>query len=242
MHTERLDLMIDRELVHLAPSWSLRAAPRTMIGLLALRGVRNPATSDAVNAAATALETELRDRYAGQDRAAILATPPFPAYTDYFKRFGQRYHVALQLESIAFKGKALPRVAALVEAMFIAELRHGLLTAGHDLDQLTPPITVAIGDGSETFATPRGETATVKADDIYTASREGVLSAIITGPSALARITPETTNALFVVYAPPGVDEAAITAHFDEIARLAAAVAGNTDLDERRVIISGTTA
>jgi hypothetical protein len=34
---------------------------------------------------------------------------------------------------VALKGKAIPRQAALVEAMFMAELENLILTAGHDL-------------------------------------------------------------------------------------------------------------
>jgi hypothetical protein len=39
------------------------------------------------------------------------------------------YHIALQLEPVVLKGKSLPNVAALVEAMFTAELGDLLLTA-----------------------------------------------------------------------------------------------------------------
>ena len=46
-----------------------------------------------------------------------------------------------------------------------------------------------------------------------------VLSAIITGPSDVARIGPETTAALFYTYAPPGVDSGLVDAHLDEIER-----------------------
>lgn len=43
------------------------------------------------------------------------------------------YHVALQFESVVFKGKALlNNVAALDESMIMAELDDLLLTAGHD--------------------------------------------------------------------------------------------------------------
>lgn len=190
----------------------------TIAGALAMRDVANPRHNAAIDQLAAELETELRARYAGQDRAAIQATPPLPAYAAYYRRFGQRYHVGMQLESVALKGKSLPRVAALVEAMFIAELRHGILTAGHDLDAVATPITVGVGTGAESFVAPNGDSATVKAEDVFTATTDGVLSAIITGPSALARIAAETTAALFVVYAPPGVPRELVELHLDEIA------------------------
>lgn len=198
-------------------SWTARAEPGAIAGFLGLDQVSNPAQHDGINQLASTLEADLRDRFAGQDRAAIQETPPHPAYAAFYKRFGQRYHVGMQLDSVARKGKSLPRVAALVEAMFIAELRNGILTAGHDWGAVTPPVTLGVGSGAESFTKANGESTTVKDGDLYTADATGVLSAIISGPSALARITPETTSVLFVVYAPPGVEPALVEAHLDEL-------------------------
>jgi DNA/RNA-binding domain of Phe-tRNA-synthetase-like protein len=125
----------------------------------------------------------------------------------------------MQLESVAQKGKALPRVAALVEAMFIAELRNLLLTAGHDLDALELPVRLTVGSG-EPFTAPNGQETTVRAGDMVIVDARGrVLSAIISRPSDVARIGPETTAALFYTYAPPGVVSALLAAHLDEIER-----------------------
>lgn len=198
------------------PSWR-EAYPGATVGLIALRGVSNPATHDGLNDLAGALETEVRSRLGAADRETIRAKPPLPAYAAYYKRWGQRYHVAMQLESVAQKGKALPRGAALVEAMFIAELRNLLLTAGHDLDALELPVRLSVGSG-ESFIAPNGQETSVKAGDMFIADAQGrVLSAIITGPSHIARIGPETTAALFYSYAPPGIESSLIEAHLDEI-------------------------
>jgi DNA/RNA-binding domain of Phe-tRNA-synthetase-like protein len=198
------------------PAWR-EAHPGASVGLIALRGVANPAGNDNLNDLASALETDLRSRLGSADRETIRATPPLPVYASYYKRWGQRYHVAMQLESVALKGKSLPRVAALVEAMFIAELRNLLLTAGHDLDALELPVRLTVGSG-QSFTAPNGQETTVKAGDMVIADARGrVLSAIITGPSDVARIGPETTAALFYTYAPPGVDAALLQAHLDEI-------------------------
>ena len=138
------------------------------------------------------------------ERQELRALPPLPSYAAYYKRWGQRYHVGMQFESVAQKGKPLPRVAALVEAMFIAELRNRLLTAGHDLDRLALPCTSAPARASRSPPQRRGDS--VKDGDMFIADADGhVLSAVITGPSDFARIGPETTSALFYLYAPPGV-------------------------------------
>ena len=154
-----------------APSWR-EAHPGASVGLIALRGVTNPTSNDRLNDLAGALETEVRSRLGTADRETIRAIPPLPAYAAYYRRWGQRYHVAMQLESVAQKGKALPRVAALVEAMFIAELRNLLLTAGHDLDALALPVRLTVGSG-ESFIAPNGQETSVKAGDMVIADADG---------------------------------------------------------------------
>lgn len=206
------------ELLTVSPAW--RAAhPGATYGLIAFRGVQNPPSHEGINAAATELESSLRERFSADDRDALRVTPPLPAYAAYYKRWGQRYHVGMQLESVALKGKPVPRVAALVEAMFVSELANLLLTGGHDLDKLTLPVVLDAGAGQE-FTGPNGKTQTVKDGDMFTADAEGrVLSAVITGPSDFARISPETTAALFYAYGPPGISADDMGAHLDAIAR-----------------------
>ena len=57
-----------------------------------------------------------------------------------------------QLES-AFKCKPVPSAAALVEAMFMAELESQLLTAGHDLDSLRSPLILDVSSGNDRYVT-----------------------------------------------------------------------------------------
>lgn len=222
-------------LLVVTPEW--RAAhPGAQYGLLAVRGVVNPAAHDAINAEASALEAEVRERYGSLERDALRATPPLPAYADYYKRWGQRYHVGMQLESVAQKGKDLPRVAALVEAMFICELRNLLLTAGHDLDALVLPLRLRAG-AWETFISPGGKEMAVKEGDMFTADSEGrVLSAIITGPSDVARIGPDTMNAVFYSYVPPGIPTAVLEAHLDEIERNVRLISPDAEVIARELV------
>ena len=217
------------------PAWRT-SHPGARVGLIALRGVRNLAAHDELNELASVLEEDLRDRLGTVDRETIRAMPPLPAYAAYYKRWGQRYHVAMQLESVAQKSKPLPRVAALVEAMFIAELRNLLLTAGHDLDELELPVRLSAGAG-EAFSGPSGKEMTVKPGDMFIAEAQGrVLSAIITGPSDFARIGPETTAALFYTYAPPGVDPDLISTHLDEIERNVRLISPEAEVIGREIV------
>jgi DNA/RNA-binding domain of Phe-tRNA-synthetase-like protein len=74
-----------------------------------------------------------------------------------------------------------------------------------------------VGRGDECYAIPSGSEIMVKPGDMYTADSEGVLSAIITGPAARARIGSETRAALFVCYGPPGVTREAMEHHLETI-------------------------
>jgi DNA/RNA-binding domain of Phe-tRNA-synthetase-like protein len=223
------------QILEVDPNWC-EAHPGASVGLIAMRGVANPASNESLNDLASVLKCELRSRLETADRETIRAIPPLPAYAAYYKRWGQRYHVAMQLESVAQKGKALPRVAALIEAMFIAELRNLLLTAGHDLDALELPVHLTVGTG-ESFTAPNGQETTVKSGDMVIADARGrVLSAIITGPSDFARIGPETTAALFYVYAPPGVDSSLVDAHLNEIERNVRLISPDAEIAGREIV------
>jgi len=217
------------------PEWR-ETHPGASVGLIAMRGASNPARDERLNDLATALETDVRSRFGSAHRETIRTTPPLPAYAAYYKRWGQRYHVAMQLESVAQKGKAVPRVAALVEAMFIAELRNLLLTAGHDLDALELPVRLTVGTG-ESFIAPNGQETSVKPGDmVITDARGRVLSAIVTGPSDFARIGPETTAALFYAYAPPGVDPTLVEGHLNEIERNVRLIAPEATIAAREIV------
>ena len=179
--------------------------PEAHAGVLVMRGAANQTQHAGLEARKAALEEELRTRYAGQDRLALLQNPILLPYDQYYKRFKKTYHVQLQLESILFKGKSIPRVAALVECMFMAEMDGLLLTAGHDLDVLHLPLTLDVATGEETYTLLRGEPQTPKPGDMMIRDTEGIISSIIYGPDQRTQIAAGTTSAIFTIYAPAGV-------------------------------------
>jgi DNA/RNA-binding domain of Phe-tRNA-synthetase-like protein len=191
------------------------AYPGAQIGILALRNVANPEVCPALDLQKIALEDRLRQQFAGQTRQAIEALPTIQAYTSYLKPFKKTYHVLLQLESVALKGKLIPRVAALVEAMFMAELESQLLTAGHDLDSLHLPVSIEVAGGDERYILLNGQEQILKANDMYIRDRVGIISDIIYGPDQRTQIRQETTNVLFTVYAPAGIAQDSLVSHLE---------------------------
>jgi DNA/RNA-binding domain of Phe-tRNA-synthetase-like protein len=193
------------------------AYPDAHAGILAMRGVENPAVHAELERRKGALEAQLRAQFAGQDRQVLEALPTMQAYHAYYKPFNKTYHVLGQLESIAFKGRAIPSVAALVEAMFMAEVKNGLLTAGHDLDSLQLPVTLGVASGGERYTLLRGQEQALKAGDMFMADGAGVISSILYGPDQRTQIRPVTRNALFAVYAPAGIGPEAVQMHLQDI-------------------------
>jgi DNA/RNA-binding domain of Phe-tRNA-synthetase-like protein len=209
--------------------------PEAHGGVLVMRDVENPPRHAALDEQKTLLEKQLRERFAGQDRAEIEKLPVLQAYEAYYRRFNKTYHVQLQLESIAFKGKSIPSVAALVEAMFMAEVNNLLLTAGHDLDTLQLPVTLDVSRGGERYTLLRGQEQELKAGDMFISDRAGIISSIIYGPDQRTQIQSQTRNIMFTVYAPAGIQEEVIVGHLQEIQRNVLLVAPSAQLGMLKV-------
>jgi DNA/RNA-binding domain of Phe-tRNA-synthetase-like protein len=191
--------------------------PNAHVGVLVLREVSNPPRHPDLEQRRAELEEQLRSQISGLDRASLSTHPVLQAYNNYYKRFKKTYHVQLQLESIAWKGKPIPRVSALVQSMFMAEIKNLLLTAGHDLDTLQLPLTLDVSTGTEHYTLLRGDEQVLKPGDMMIGDQNGVISSIIYGPDKRSQIMPETHNAAFTVYAPDGVGEKAVQQHLVDI-------------------------
>jgi len=191
--------------------------PDAALGILAMRKVSNPQSHEALARHKEALERGLRTRYAGYDRERFRTHPVLASYHAYYRRFKKTYHVQLQLESIVLKGKALPQAAALVEAMFMAELKNLMLTAGHDLDELQLPVTLDVAAGHERYVRLNGQEQELKANDMMISDSQGILSSIIYGPDQRTKIMPSTTRVLFTVYGTPGINRPDLRKHLETI-------------------------
>jgi DNA/RNA-binding domain of Phe-tRNA-synthetase-like protein len=215
-------------------SWSEKY-PEAAIGVLAMSGVSNPKENEALNEQKAALERALREQFAGYDRAAFRALPAVQPYDVYYKRFKKTYHVLQQLESVVLKGRPIPQAAALVEAMFVAELKNQLLTAGHDLAEVQQPVGVDVAEGGEQYTGIGGQELVAKRGDMMIADARAIISSIIYGPDRRTRITPATTQALFTVYAPAGIAREAVLAHLADIENYVRLVSPAAEVSYRQV-------
>jgi DNA/RNA-binding domain of Phe-tRNA-synthetase-like protein len=92
-----------------------------------------------------------------------------------------------------------------------------LLTAGHDLETVQQPIRLKVAEGTEFYTLLNGKEQLLKTGDMLMADAEGVISSVIYGPDRRTRITPETRQVFFGVYAVPGVANQTIQDHLEDI-------------------------
>lgn len=193
------------------------AFPAASVGVLLIRNAANPANHPDLDAMMSEIESDIRKNYSEGGRPAIRALPTIQAYTAYYRKFKKTYHVQLQLESVALKNRSLPRISALVSAMFAAELKNHLLTAGHDMAAVQSPVTLDVSTGNETYTKMNGKEQTLSPGDMFISDAQGVISSIIYGPDNRTPITADTSDVLFTTYGPEGISVRQMTSHIEDI-------------------------
>lgn len=193
------------------------AYPGATVGILAMSGVSNPSSHPDVEALKKAKQDELTVQFAGKSRADLKEIDIIKAYEEYYGVYGKQYHVLLQLESIAIKGKPFASTGALVQVMFVAEVGNLLLTAGHDIDTLKGELTLDVADGTEEYLSYRGDPQFCKKGDMIISDSEAVTSSIVLGPDQRTRINSGTKNVLYAAYAPAGIGSDAMRKHMEDI-------------------------
>jgi DNA/RNA-binding domain of Phe-tRNA-synthetase-like protein len=201
--------------ITIGPEWT-QNEPDALVGVLTMYNVKNSQKSSALQSRKERLEQDIRQKYAGLDRSDMRAHPILGAYDRFYRQFKKTYHLQLQLESVV-KGKPIASVAALVEAMFMAELEDLLLTAGHNLDAVRPPVQIDVATGFETYTLMNGEQKQLKRGDLYIQDVEGILSSVIYGPDDRTRIRLETRRVMFTTYAVPGITDQALSNHLENL-------------------------
>jgi DNA/RNA-binding domain of Phe-tRNA-synthetase-like protein len=205
------------------------------VGVLRIAGVRNPESEPALDALLDETAARLRERWAGASRADLLAVPELAAYAAYYRRFDKTYHVLLQLESVALKGKPLRARGALVAAMFAAELDTGLLTAGHDAARLDGDLTLDVVAAGDRYAGIGGREIEGAPGDMCLRDGTGVVSSIVYGPDERTRLGEPTSVAVFTTYAPAGVGRNAVIRQLEALAATIRVIAPDATVESLEV-------
>jgi DNA/RNA-binding domain of Phe-tRNA-synthetase-like protein len=212
------------------------AHPGGIIGLLELSGVENTQSSSSLDERKRETEARLREQYKGFTRQNFLALPVMSAYEKYYKRFEKTYHVLLQVESIVLKGKNLPNVLPLVDANFIAEVETFVLTAGHDVAKLNEPIYIDVSRKGDQMTQMNGASKVIRAGDMVMKDADGISCSIIYGQDNRSLISAETSNALYVAYAPAGVPAEIVDSQLQKIEENVRLFSPNFIVEQHRLI------
>jgi len=218
-------------MMEISESWR-RQFPGAVIGILVMRGARNPPMHGELEKLREKIELDLRARFFAGGKEALRTEPVVAAYRSYYKLFRKTYHVELQLESVIWKDRRIPSRGALVQAMSMAELKNGLLTAGHDLARVALPIRIDVGTGAESYISMGGEERAARQGDMRISDAMGIISSIIYGPDSRTAIGPETKDLLFTVYAPGGIGIERVRSHLEDLRRFVEVVAPEAVTEE----------
>jgi len=210
--------------------------PGALIGLLELSGVNNTQSSPELETLKRETEASLRTRYQEFSRQDFVALPIMTAYKKYYQGFKKTYHVLQQVESIALKGRNLPKVSPLVDANFIAEMETFVLTAGHDVAKLVAPVQIDVSCDGDQITQMNGATKPMRVGDMIMRDADGVSCSIIYGQDNRSPITPKTGHVLYVAYAPVGVSAEAVNAQLGRIETLVRTIFPDVVVEQRRII------
>lgn len=191
--------------------------PETKFGMLIMKNVQNLKNHLEFDRTKESVKNELLKQHANYNRADFVKSEPVCYYKNYYKKYKKTYPVLLQLESLVAKSIPLPNTSTLIEAMFIAELKNMLLTAAHDYDKIQFPIQLSLASGSESFVGISNKQQFTTINDMMLSDENGIISSILNGPDYRTKITEDTKNVVFYVYAPGDINAITIHNHLNDI-------------------------
>ncbi len=197
------------------PEWIIKY-PNAKVGILVIKNIEHTNAHATLDTLKAEVENTLRKNYQGFSREKINELPTIYSYNNYYKNFRSTYHVRAQVESV-INGKSLSSRSAVLTAMFMAEVKNMLLTAGHDCSTLDFPVRITIATGKETFTDIRGAEKNAVEGDMIMSDGKGVISSIILGPDSRTKLTPAVRDVLFAVYAPSDIETKFILSHLKDI-------------------------
>lgn len=206
---------LDEQVFIIDGDWAARY-PKAKAGILVIKGIQNTSSHPELDKLKIAVETTLQEQFRGFSRESLNELPIIKSYNGYYKNFGKTYHVRAQVESI-LNGKSVASSSAVLTAMFMAEVKNMLLTAGHDYNTLDLPVRISIATGQETFTDIRAAEKNLVTADMMMSDRKGVISSIVLGPDSRTKLTPSVKDVLFAVYAPADIKSEFVHSHLLDI-------------------------
>src|SRR5947209_8503957 len=125
------------------------------------------------------------------------------AFDKFFSENGFHSPLAQQLEMVRKKG--LPGGSAPVRALLFAEMNSGLLMGAQNADAIEGGLVYDVSGESENFQGMRAM-VTCRQGELVLRDEKGIIASLFQGPDQRTRLTKETQNIIFFVFAVPGIE------------------------------------
>jgi len=107
------------------------------------------------------------------------------------------------------RGKSLPKINNVVDALNIASVETLITFSVFDLDKVSPPLEIVESKGGETMVDISGNNYVFPPGfPLMKDSKEQIMAAVIFRDAYFSRVTEDTKNILVIGYAPKGISRA----------------------------------
>lgn len=171
--------------------------------------------------------TRIKPDFENYEREKFVKTEPMCYYVKYFKKFRKTYFVLQQIESIFVKNHIFPETISIVQALFLTELKHGVLIAACDTDQMKTPYVIDVALGGESYTGFQGGIITLKEGDILLRDAEGIVVSNIYGQGMRTRVSNNTENVMFAIMGVEGVTRTVVESALDSLQSYLQALSSN---------------
>jgi DNA/RNA-binding domain of Phe-tRNA-synthetase-like protein len=167
------------------------------LGTLIIRNAQNKDFDERLDKEKRVIEQFIRETYKG----GVQYIGRLKKYNDFYFAFNQNFPVKDQISSI-LEGQPFPNISCLVDAMYMTELKHACLMAGHDLDAISGDLVLDLGAEGESYVNIKDEELPVVKDDIVLRDTAGIIASVLFGPDNRTKIIPISKNIIYMVYFP----------------------------------------
>ncbi len=203
--------------------------PTMRLGLVEVKGSVNTGSRELRDERST-VERIVKKEYRNWEKVDIIK-----AYDKFFGRHDRPFPILEGVKAV-LKGKGIPTLSPMVDAMLLAELKHLVLMGVMDSDRMDGALTVDQAMEGDEFTNMAGDTVTLEQGDVVVKDRGGVIGTYLEGQSLRTKVTGKTKNCAYFAFYVPGVKDARIKNCLKDAARMAAMGKGRPGETELHIL------
>ena len=178
--------------------------PTMRLGLVEVRGAENSGMRELRDERRT-VERIVKKEYRNWEKVDIIK-----AYDKVFGRHKRPFPILEGVKAV-LKGKGIPTLSPLIDAMLLAELKHLVLMTAHDTDKLEGTLTVDQAMEGDEFTNITGDAVPLDQGDVVVRDSRGIVATYLEGQSLRTKVTKKTRNCAYFAFYVPGVKDVSLT-------------------------------